>query len=214
MPRPRSDLAPRILEAARKRFLVEGVDGSSLRQIAGDAGTTIGMVYYYYATKDELFLAVVETVYETVLRDLETALAADVPVEQRFERVYRRIAAISDVEFDVIRIILREAMVSSTRLESLAKRGLRGHVPWLLSTLAEGRGNGRFDAEIPIPVELAALMTLGIMPQLLLRLVRASNLPVAAHVPSPEEAAKHLTRVFQFGIAGPALESERRRRDD
>ena len=31
MARPRSDIAPRILHAARERFLAEGVDGASLR---------------------------------------------------------------------------------------------------------------------------------------------------------------------------------------
>ena len=74
MPRPRSDLAPRILAAARTRILHEGVDGASLRQIAADAGTTIGMIYYYFPTKDDVFLAVVEDVYEKLLVDVERAL--------------------------------------------------------------------------------------------------------------------------------------------
>ena len=46
MARPRGDIAPRILHAARKRFLVEGVDGASLRAIARDARTNKGMIYY------------------------------------------------------------------------------------------------------------------------------------------------------------------------
>ena len=45
MARPRSDIEPRIVHAARRRFLKEGVDGASLRTIAKDAGTSIGMVY-------------------------------------------------------------------------------------------------------------------------------------------------------------------------
>jgi AcrR family transcriptional regulator len=45
MARPASDIAPRIVHAARERFLFEGVDGASLRNIAKDAGTNIGMVY-------------------------------------------------------------------------------------------------------------------------------------------------------------------------
>jgi AcrR family transcriptional regulator len=38
--------------------LGDGVDGASLREIAREAGTNIGMVVYYFATKDDLFLAV------------------------------------------------------------------------------------------------------------------------------------------------------------
>jgi AcrR family transcriptional regulator len=44
MARPASDIQKRIFVAARARFLSEGVDGASLRQIAKDAGTNIGMV--------------------------------------------------------------------------------------------------------------------------------------------------------------------------
>lgn len=209
MPRPRSDLAPRILEAARKRFLTEGVDGASLRSIASDAGTTIGMVYYYYPSKDELFLAVIEDVYEKVLAELQTALTSDAPAEERFQRIYLRVASMSEVEFDVIRILLREAMISSTRLRTIADRALRGHVPWLLAAVAEGRASGRLDADLPIPLELAAIMSLGVLPQLMLRLARESELPVASQLPAPDEAARLLSRVLRFGIAGPALEAER-----
>jgi TetR/AcrR family transcriptional regulator, transcriptional repressor for nem operon len=58
MARPASDIGPRIVHAARARFLQEGVDGAALRQIARDAGTNIGMVYYYFKTKDDLLAAV------------------------------------------------------------------------------------------------------------------------------------------------------------
>jgi TetR/AcrR family transcriptional regulator len=92
MPRPRSDIAPRILKAARARFLSDGVDGASLRSIASEAGTSIGMVYYYFATKDELFFGVVEELYEKLLRDVELAIAPDVPVRERVERLYTRVA--------------------------------------------------------------------------------------------------------------------------
>src|SRR5688572_24885486 len=102
MPRPKSDLAPRIIEAARNRFLIEGVDGASLRQIATDAGTNIGMIYYYYPTKDDLFFAVIEDVYEPFLVDLESALALDFPPDERIRRLYARVAAMSDVEFQTV----------------------------------------------------------------------------------------------------------------
>src|SRR6188472_3740663 len=106
MHRPPSDIAARIVEAARDRFLLQGVDGASLRSIAADAGTNIGMVYYYFKTKDELFLAVIEDVYVQLLADIGSALAPDVPEEQRVLRLYQRFAAMSDAEFKVVRLIL------------------------------------------------------------------------------------------------------------
>src|SRR6266511_1861365 len=93
MARPRTDIEPRILHAARARFLADGVDGASLRAIARAAGTSIGMLYYYFPSKDDLFLAVVEEVYSALLADLTGALAPGVPVDERIGRLYDRVAA-------------------------------------------------------------------------------------------------------------------------
>src|SRR5437868_8645727 len=105
MARPKSDIEPRILAAARARFLSDGVDGASLRGIASDAGTSIGMVYYYFPTKDELFFAVVDELYGKLLKDIEAAIAPDVPVRERVERLYARVARVSEEELLVMRLV-------------------------------------------------------------------------------------------------------------
>src|SRR6185369_13481687 len=113
MARPKSDIEPRIVAAARARFLSDVVDGASLRGIASDAGTSIGMVYYYFPTKDELFFAVVEELYRRLLADIELAIAPDVGVRERVERLYLRVAAITDEELMVLRLVAREALTSN-----------------------------------------------------------------------------------------------------
>ena len=52
------------------------------------------MVYYYFPTKDDLFLAVVEETYVKLLADMTRALAPDVPVKERIRRLYARMGAI------------------------------------------------------------------------------------------------------------------------
>src|SRR5687767_15276580 len=106
MARPRGDIDIRILRAARQRFLIEGVDGASLRHIARDAGTSIGMIYYYFPSKQELFLAVVEEIYSTLLADLREALAGPGGFEQRVQRLYHRFARMSEDELTVLRLVL------------------------------------------------------------------------------------------------------------
>ena len=139
MPRPRSDIEPRIVHAARERFLKEGVDGASLRMIARDAGTSIGMIYYYFPTKDELFLAVVEEVYAALIESLEAALRPDVPVPDRIERMYARFASMSSEEFEVLLLVVREALISSTRLGRLLERTQLRHVTMIIKTLGLSR---------------------------------------------------------------------------
>jgi AcrR family transcriptional regulator len=198
MARPRTDIAPRILRAARERFLDKGVDGSSLRAVAKDAGTSIGMIYYYFPTKDDLFFAVVEQTYEKVLADLEQALARDVPLEARLVRLYERLAAASAEEVDTLRLVVRDALLGSPRFDRLVERFLRGHVPLVLSTLLEGVQSGALARRHPMVLMLATL-TLAGPPQVVRRAI--GNRFVVPGAPAGKELARELVDVLLHGIA-------------
>jgi AcrR family transcriptional regulator len=172
MGRPRTDIQPRILHAARARFLVDGVDGASLRAIAKDARTSIGMVSYYYATKDVLFLAVVEEVYARLVADLERILGGPPPIRERLEGAFVRIGQASDDEIDVLRLVLREALVSSTRLRDVLARFQVGHLGTLVRALGQAVTGGEIDASIPLPLLVAATLGIGGVPQIVLRIAR------------------------------------------
>ena len=201
MARPRSDIAPRILAAARTRFLVDGVDGASLRAIAREAGTSIGMVYYYFPTMDDLFLAVVEEVYAKLLDDLGRALAPDAPVDARLRRMYERFGALSDDEVQTIQMLAREALVSSKRLDKVVERFVQGHVPLILATLAEGVTDGVL-ASHPLPLMLVATMALGLLPQIVRRMVGDRMLPFAG-MPPGSWLADQLAGILLQGIGQP-----------
>lgn len=206
MPRPKSDISSRIVDAARRRFLVDGVEGASLRRIATDAGTNIGMVYYYFKTKDDLFAAVVEDVYGVLAGDFTAALSMhELAPEARLLRLFERVAKLDDRELEVARLIVREALVSSERLARLARRFEQGHVPMMLSVLAEGVQQGRFDAGLHPAVLLGATALFAMFPQLMHHRVTEAKLPIAALLPSREEVAQAFARVLLHGIGGPAL---------
>jgi AcrR family transcriptional regulator len=171
MARPRSNIEPRIVHAARRRFLKEGVDGASLRMIARDAKTNIGMVYYYFPTKDDLFFAVVEEIYQGILADLIRALANDVPVKQRMFRVSERVGQLSKLELSVVQLIAREVLVSSSRFDRLIARFQKGHIPIVLRTLAEGMEDGSIDARVPPAVLFLCTVAVGAIPQVMRRVL-------------------------------------------
>jgi len=179
VPRPRSDISERIVDAARARFLHEGVDGASLRCIATDAGTSVGMVYYYFKTKDELFLAVIEDVYAGLLKDLIVALTPqDVAPEQRIARIFDRAARTSERELDVMCLIMREALVSSERLSRVVQRFERGHVPLVLGTLSQGVQAKRFDSSLHPAVLVASTISLAMFPHVIHRALAHAKLPL------------------------------------
>jgi AcrR family transcriptional regulator len=201
MARPRSDIEPRIVTAARKRFLEQGVDGASLRTIARDAGTSIGMVYYYFPTKDDLFFAVVEEVYAKLLADMTLALEPNAPVEERIRRIYARVGAVSDAELATVQLVVREALVSSSRLRRLIMRFQRGHIPLVLAALADGIQEGSIDGTLPPALLLLATLSLGAVPQFVRR-AAGKRVPFS-DLPSGEAFADVLVRVLFHGIAAP-----------
>lgn len=200
MPRPKSDIDERIVTAARSRFLAEGVDGASLRSIAADAGTNVGMIYYYFPTKDDLFLAVVESAYARLLDDLTGILAPEHEVRARLRGVYQRVARITDEEFDVVRIVFREAMVSSERLKKVVARLQAGHLPLVLRTLQEGMSTGTLRSDLPLPALAASIGTLAIFPQLLARRLTKQIPMLAAVLPKPEVLADSLLEIALHGV--------------
>jgi AcrR family transcriptional regulator len=160
MARRRSDIQPRLIEVARAQFLRVGVDGASLRAIAAGARTNIGMIYYYFPTKDDLFFAVVEETYARVLEDLVAACAPDVPPLQRIERLYARLEKMTAHEGEVIRLVIREVLASSKRLERLFARFQRGHIPIVLATITDAMRDGTLRDDIPPP--LAGVITFAV----------------------------------------------------
>ena len=197
MARPRGDIRTRVLHAGRKRFLSEGVDGASLRHIARDAKTSIGMVYYYFPTKDDLFLGVVEEVYAGILADLTRALDPELPVEERILRAFTRIGSLHEDEILVVRLVLREALVSSKRLDSIVERFRRGHIPLMVQLVMDGLAGGTFDAKLHPFVIALSMMGLGAAGQLV---GRAANqrLP-GAGVPTGPDLSRQMLEVLLHG---------------
>jgi AcrR family transcriptional regulator len=203
MARPRSDIAPRVLQAARRRFLEHGVDGASLRKIAEDAETNIGMIYYYFPTKEALFDAVVTHAYGVVLRDIEAALDPEASVAECLRRLSIRIGSLSDEEFDVMRIVLKEALVSTERLGGLVRRFSAGHVPIVLATLRRGVVSGELSERVPLPILAAAAAGILLVPQFVRRRLAGSVPALANMLPAPDRLAAMLLSILLDGIRGP-----------
>ena len=71
-PAPRADnRLPLVLDAAARLFAGKGYGATSMRDIAGAVGMLPGSLYYHFASKEELLVAV----YEEGVRRIKAALA-------------------------------------------------------------------------------------------------------------------------------------------
>jgi AcrR family transcriptional regulator len=59
---PKEELKNRILEVARKEFLLKGFQQASLRKIAREAEMTTGGIYTYFQSKEDIFDTIVKKV--------------------------------------------------------------------------------------------------------------------------------------------------------
>ena len=64
-----------LLAAAERIFSARGYAGASIREIAAEAGFSVGGVYQFFPGKEELFAAVVDGVWQEYLAVTRAALA-------------------------------------------------------------------------------------------------------------------------------------------
>lgn len=149
-----------ILDAAFIEFSDNGLDGARVDAIASRAGTTVRMIYYYFASKDGLYRAVLEHAYagiRTAERDLGLeALAPDEAIRRLAEFVF-------DYEEANPRFVRLVSIENIHRAAHIARsETIQGLNATVISTigaiLARGQDAGVFrrDAE---PIDVHLLMT-------------------------------------------------------
>jgi AcrR family transcriptional regulator len=60
----------RLLEIASTHFSAHGVEGTSLRRVARDAGVSLATIHYYFGTKGQLYEACMATLYSSLAEGL------------------------------------------------------------------------------------------------------------------------------------------------
>src|SRR5690348_7286622 len=76
-----------ILDAALDCFAERGFAATRLEDVAARAGVTKGTMYLYFASKEDLFKAVVRGFVVPIIEHIEAAVAGPGQVSERIERV-------------------------------------------------------------------------------------------------------------------------------
>lgn len=77
----------RILDAAKKVFISKGFNGTSMQQIATEAGIHKSLLHYYFRSKDKLFTAVFEYAFQHFVPQIQEILISDASVSLKIERI-------------------------------------------------------------------------------------------------------------------------------
>jgi AcrR family transcriptional regulator len=110
-----------ILQASKMLFAQKGFYGTAISDIVRETGMTVGTIYTYFSSKDEIVKAIVEEGWSELYSRLETDLGAAGSAENKLRLLIERFIpeVVRDVE--LISILLSEA-VTYTRLEEKVER--------------------------------------------------------------------------------------------
>lgn len=91
MPRPdvSAERKPQILKAAMDVFSKKGFHEARMEDIAHEAQLSIGGLYWYYKSKEDLIVAIMEEVIDQDVKDLRELLHAEGTVQHRLEQYIR-----------------------------------------------------------------------------------------------------------------------------
>lgn len=139
-----------ILAVARQEFAEHGLSGARVDAIAARISTTKRMIYYYFGSKEGLYLAVLEQVYGGI-RGLEQTLDLDrlSPVEA-LRQMIEFTFDYHEENPDFVRLVSVENIHHGAHLkQSETLRNLNSTVIASLNTILErGRAAGLFHADI------------------------------------------------------------------
>ena len=114
----------RILQAALEIFAERGFDGARTREIAERAGANLGLINYYFGSKEELWRAAVERAFAQLSDDFADVLEqhADADDRTQLERLLRRFVHFAARHPEFIRLMNDEGKRDSPRMRWLADR--------------------------------------------------------------------------------------------
>jgi AcrR family transcriptional regulator len=118
----------RLLAVAKKAFSETGFAGTSINVIAESAGISIGSLYKYFRSKEDLFLAIIEQGRGVLEEVLGGIVGTDAPVPVRIENLLRAAVEYSRKDPEFVRIYIDcttqglapLAARLSSRIESIA----------------------------------------------------------------------------------------------
>jgi AcrR family transcriptional regulator len=85
MPRPdvSEERRPQIVEAATRVFIRKGYRKTTMPDVAREAGLSIGGVYWYFKSKDEIVLAILGQCFQSDLEALKLLVNSTAPATDR-----------------------------------------------------------------------------------------------------------------------------------
>lgn len=91
-----------ILETAIREFATKGYDGTNINVVAKKAGISVGSMYKYFESKEDLFLMIIDICIQVLEDTLRKVVESDDSLMKKIERIFREIQKTSRESKDLI----------------------------------------------------------------------------------------------------------------
>ncbi len=160
-----SDKRRLILDAAVRVFARQGFHACRVSDIADEAGVAYGLVYHYFASKDEVLDTLFLERWEVMLELIRRVDAEPLPVREKLRAIASFIVDSYRHDPDLMKVIIVEVTRAANSFGSTHIETIRNAYDLIGEILAKAQQEGVFKADIE--PRFAAMAFYGVIEQLL-----------------------------------------------
>ena len=145
-PLPRRDA---ILATAASRFRRQGFERTSVREIAQALGMTSGSLFYHFATKEDLLVAIMEEGVRDIMQSVRDGLAGEFCLPERLLSMVRsHLKALLGTRLDAMTVLLYEWRSLSPAAQTRVMASRDAYEALWMETINEAAALGLVDADV------------------------------------------------------------------
>ncbi|EFQ23075.1 transcriptional regulator, TetR family [Aminomonas paucivorans DSM 12260] len=138
----------RLLEAGVTLFARQGFEGTSIRDLAREAGCNSSLVSYHFGSKEGLYRAVLQGHFDVLMENLEVLKGRDEPPIRRLVSVCRLVMGMHRRYPHLWPLVLREMQRPTDALTEMFQRAVACLAGYVMETLREGIRQGLFREDL------------------------------------------------------------------
>jgi AcrR family transcriptional regulator len=143
------DKRARVLDAAKRGFAASGFAGANINKIAEEAGISVGSMYKYFRTKEDLFLTLIEEYHKVIADSIDAVLARESSFAGRVESLLRACVDTSLADPEAVRLYIACTTEELSRLASPLSDSIEAvSASRYRALIAEAQGRGEVEASL------------------------------------------------------------------
>ena len=138
-----------ILAAAASRFRRQGFERTSVREIAQAMGMTSGSLFYHFATKEDLLVAIMEEGVRDIMQSVRDGLAGETRLPERLLSMVRsHLKALLGTRLDAMTVLLYEWRSLSPTAQTRVMASRDAYEALWTAPISEAAALGLVDADV------------------------------------------------------------------